>query len=227
LPRAAIRPPLGYALGGSHRVGDARALSAAQPILRKFDKCCAASCRMTFSIARVSLTWNASSITAIQDYLLQFHAEAVTLNRVISFRSPDMIRPDNHENRERWIHELEHIRQYRDEGVEGFATWYVRDAMANRYPQLETDAYALAAEKVRQTDDFYGDDDAPLRVVNGYAGSGRTMPSWGQSETGSRSSRLSSRWTYAACREDNAGAADAAHGHAADDAHAASRGRRV
>jgi hypothetical protein len=91
--------------------------------LRKFDKCCAASCRMTFSIARLSLTWNASSITAIQDYLLQFHAEAVTLNRVIIFRSSDMIRPDSHENRERWIHELEHIRQYRDEGVEGFATW--------------------------------------------------------------------------------------------------------
>lgn len=50
-------------------------------------------------------------------------AAAITLDHVIVFASES----DARTNTVRWVHELVHVRQYRDWGVDGFARRYVSD----------------------------------------------------------------------------------------------------
>lgn len=126
----------------------------------------------TLDRARFSLNWGATANVTLQQFLLANYAEAVTLNTVIVFGSPDYALFPSRDNLERWRHELAHVEQYQREGIDGFAAWYARDVssalMAGRRadPQLEQDARAIAAATVARIP--YG----PL--VNGYAGFGHT-----------------------------------------------------
>jgi len=52
------------------------------------------------------------------------HALAITLDYVVVFRDHD----DALDNAELWVHELYHVMQFRDWGIEGFAARYLADS---------------------------------------------------------------------------------------------------
>jgi hypothetical protein len=102
----------------------------------------------TLNRARFSIHWNATNGT-LQDVLLENDfAVAVTVNRVIVFKSLSLALSDTPEVIELWAHELTHVEQYATLGVEGFAEDYMKDIIqqgSDADPGLERDARARAA----------------------------------------------------------------------------------
>jgi hypothetical protein len=154
------------------RQGERHAAMSAQPVPAWVRQALAGTVSPEIlSRARFSTNWGATANVTLQQFLLANYAEAVTLNTVIVFGSPDYALYPSRENLERWRHELAHVEQYQREGIDGFAAWYARDVatdlMAGRRadPQLEKDARAIAANAVAQLRSY----DAPAGYA-GYAG---------------------------------------------------------
>ncbi|MHA6195232.1 eCIS core domain-containing protein [Pseudomonas wadenswilerensis] len=80
---------------------------------------------------------DAQQLDAAGAFLQNPDVAAVTLVDVIVFRNAE----DAHDNVALWAHELKHVQQYQEWGVEGFATRYTRN-----YEAVEAPAYAIQAE---------------------------------------------------------------------------------
>nr|WP_256584004.1 DUF4157 domain-containing protein [Pseudomonas sp. SDI] len=80
---------------------------------------------------------NAEQIDAATAMLQNPDVNAVTLVDIIVFRSAE----DAQNNAALWAHELKHVQQYQQWGIEEFATRYTRD-----YEAVEAPAYAIQAK---------------------------------------------------------------------------------
>lgn len=80
---------------------------------------------------------NEQQISAANALLQNPDVNAVTLIDTVIFRRPG----DAEDNVALWAHELKHVQQYQELGVEGFAQQYTRD-----YQALEGPAYEIEAK---------------------------------------------------------------------------------
>lgn len=80
---------------------------------------------------------NPQQLDAASAFLQNPDVNAVTLVDVIVFRNAE----DAHDNVALWAHELKHVQQYQQWGVDDFATRYTRD-----FDAVEAPAYAIQAE---------------------------------------------------------------------------------
>lgn len=80
---------------------------------------------------------NEQQISAANALLQNPDVNAVTLIDTVIFRRPG----DAEDNVALWAHELKHVQQYQELGVEGFAQQYTRD-----YQTLEGPAYEIEAK---------------------------------------------------------------------------------
>ncbi|MFD2645401.1 DUF4157 domain-containing protein [Pseudomonas japonica] len=80
---------------------------------------------------------NAQQLDAASAFLQNPDVAAVTLIDVIVFRNAE----DARDNVALWAHELKHVQQYQQWGVEDFATRYTRN-----YEAVEAPAYAIQAQ---------------------------------------------------------------------------------
>ncbi|MFV2946355.1 MULTISPECIES: DUF4157 domain-containing protein [Pseudomonas] len=80
---------------------------------------------------------DAQQLDAAGAFLQNPDVAAVTLVDVIVFRNAE----DARDNVALWAHELKHVQQYQEWGVDGFATRYTRN-----YEAVEAPAYAIQAE---------------------------------------------------------------------------------
>lgn len=80
---------------------------------------------------------NPQQLDAASAFLQNPDVNAVTLVDVIVFRNAR----DAQDNVALWAHELKHVQQYQQWGVDGFATRYTRD-----FEAVEAPAYAIQAE---------------------------------------------------------------------------------
>ncbi|MDT3712485.1 DUF4157 domain-containing protein [Pseudomonas soli] len=80
---------------------------------------------------------NEQQISAANALLQNPDVNAVTLIDTVIFRRP----ADAEDNVALWAHELKHVQQYQELGVEGFAQQYTRD-----YQALEGPAYEIEAK---------------------------------------------------------------------------------
>lgn len=80
---------------------------------------------------------NPQQLDAASAFLQNPDVNAVTLVDVIVFRSAD----DARDNIALWAHELKHVQQYQQWGVDDFAARYTRD-----FDAVEAPAYAIQAE---------------------------------------------------------------------------------
>ena len=80
---------------------------------------------------------NAQQLDAASAFLQNPDVNAVTLVDVIVFRNAE----DARDNVALWAHELKHVQQYQQWGVDGFASRYARN-----YQAVEAPAYAIQAE---------------------------------------------------------------------------------
>ncbi|WP_095155035.1 DUF4157 domain-containing protein [Pseudomonas sp. Irchel 3E13] len=80
---------------------------------------------------------NTQQLDAASAFLQNPDVNAVTLVDVIVFRTAE----DARDNVALWAHELKHVQQYQQWGVEGFAARYTRN-----FDAVEAPAYAIQAE---------------------------------------------------------------------------------
>ena len=91
-----------------------------------------------------STDWGAAQNWTLQQFLLaNDFAGAVTLNRVIVFRSPDLALTETRDTIALWIHELVHVEQYARMGIDNFANRYIVD-----WQSIENEAEARESQAV-------------------------------------------------------------------------------